>query len=171
MGSGSSCADSCSAMPWLLLAAAVWPVAAPGPAGWPGPAAGVWPSWSPCLGGGGSDDPACQSTTTLRVGAVQLTDFADGVNRTAAQETAARTAKAVTLLAQAAHLGVELAVFPEMGLVQYNGPALLEGQQSDMVKAEDAIAAACRERASTLGGLITKGGGAGIWGCPLAEQS
>ena len=161
-------------MPWLLLAAAAWPAAASEPAGWPGPVAGVWPSWSPCLGGGGSDDPACQSTTTLRVGAVQLTDFADGVNRTAAQETAARTAKAVTLLAQAAGLGVELAVFPEMGLVQYNGPALLEGQQSDMVKAEDAIAAACREHkiwaVIGLPQYFTPQPGAALPSCCTAEK-
>ena len=92
---------------------------------WGGPVAGVWP-WAV------DQQLLTQGSVSLRVAAIQLTDFADGVDRTAAEETAARVAKAVGLLAQAAALGVDVALFPEMSLVQYNGAALLEGTQDSM---------------------------------------
>ena len=104
------------------------------PPRWNGPVAGVWPF-----------DPTPAGATALRVAAVQLTDFADGENRSAATETRARTAKVVQYLAKAAELGVEVAVFPEMSLVRYDAAALRAGTEAEMAAAEVAVARACAE--------------------------
>jgi hypothetical protein len=112
--------DVCFMLMVLLVAgvalALAEPSAAPAPAPWTAPVSGVAGAGDPC---GVADPPrSCAgSKTVLRVAAIQLTDFADGVNRSASDETRARTEKAVRYLEQAAQLGVEVAVLPEMGLV------------------------------------------------------
>ena len=78
---------------WAVLLAGVTTTAV----AWDGPVAGVWP-WHDAWDG--------HDGTTLRVAAIQLTDFADGVNRTVEEETLQRTAKAVKYLAQAATMGM-----------------------------------------------------------------
>ena len=112
-------------------------------AAWNGPLAGTYKAGDPCAVA--NPAPSCGGSGLLRVAAVQLSDFADGVNRSASEETTARTAKAVAYIAQAAQLGVDVALFPEMSLVQYNGAALVQGTQADMDAAEAAVATACRD--------------------------
>ena len=111
---------------------------------WLAPVAGVVQAGDRC-GVASPPDDCSDGATTLRVAAIQLTDFADGVNRSASEETKARTAKAILYLEQASALGVDVAVLPEMGLVQYNAAALLEGTQVDMDAAEAAVSAACKK--------------------------
>jgi hypothetical protein len=54
----------------------------------------------------------------LRVAAVQIADFVDGVARNGTEEMAARAVKAVTYIAAAAGVGAKIALFPEMALAQ-----------------------------------------------------
>lgn len=129
----------------LLIMACAIHVACPGMSSWNGPVAGVVAAGDRCGIANPPSDCVRADSTVLRVAAIQLTDFADGVNRSASQETKERTAKAVRYLQQASALGVDVAVLPEMGLVQYSGPSLLAGTQSDMDVAEALIAGACKK--------------------------
>ena len=88
----------------------------------PRPLAATFVAGDPCATGpGAAKPPSCgaMEADLMRVAAIQLADFADGVNRTAEEEVTARTAKMVAYLAQAASLGVKIAAFPEMSTTFY----------------------------------------------------
>ena len=82
-------------------------------------------------------------TGTMRVAAVQMGDFVDGVKRTGAQETADRTAKVVKYMREAAALGARVIVFPEMALTLYDKAAVANTTQADFAQAEATVAAEC----------------------------
>ena len=99
------------------------------------------------------DPPEPAPGRLIRVAAVQIADFTDGVTRNGTQEMAARTAKAVAYIERAAATGAHIAMFPEMALAQYSGPSLAQGTLSEssatVAAAERAIAAACRAHGIT----------------------